>query len=165
VATIGGSDKFTNDHLDAFFNAAVDAAIVLATFVAAAEAIGMGCCPVSAVRNHATEINKLIHLPDHVFPVAGLTLGWPAKEGQIAMRLPLQATIHHNIFDESQLKAAIASYDERRSKAQPYTQQRFPMQYGEVPEYSWSEDKTRQYSMPERADFGAFVRAKGFNLT
>src|SRR5450755_3598635 len=29
---------FVNDHLDAFFNAAVDAGIVLATFIAAAEA-------------------------------------------------------------------------------------------------------------------------------
>src|SRR5262249_17906204 len=33
---------FANDHLDAFFNAAVDAGIVLATFVAAAEAVGLG---------------------------------------------------------------------------------------------------------------------------
>jgi len=31
-------------------------------------------------------------------------------------------------------------------------------------EYGWSEDKARQYSKPERADFGAFVRAKGFRL-
>jgi nitroreductase/FMN reductase [NAD(P)H] len=36
--------------------------------------------------------------------------------------------------------------------------------FGEDPAYGWSEDKARQYSVPERADFGAFVRAKGFNL-
>jgi len=28
----------------------------------------------------------------------------------------------------------------------------------------WSEDKARQYAEPQRADFGAFVRAKGFCL-
>ena len=44
---------FANDHLDAFFNATVDAAIVLATFVIAAERVGLGCCPISAVRDHA----------------------------------------------------------------------------------------------------------------
>ena len=29
-----------------------------------------------------------------------------------------------------------------------------------MPEYGWSEDKARQYSVPDRADFGAFVRAQ-----
>jgi len=42
---------FANDHLDAFFNAATDAAVSLGAFVTAAEAIGLGCCPISAVRN------------------------------------------------------------------------------------------------------------------
>ena len=50
---------FANDHLDAFFNAAVDAGIALATFVMAAESIGLGCCPLSAIRNHASEVSGL----------------------------------------------------------------------------------------------------------
>ena len=33
---------FPNDHLDLFFNAVVDSAIVLATFMRAAEAVGLG---------------------------------------------------------------------------------------------------------------------------
>ena len=32
------------------------------------------------------------------------------------------------------------------------------------PFYGWSEDKARQYGVPQRADFGAFVRKKGFCL-
>ena len=36
--------------------------------------------------------------------------------------------------------------------------------WGEVPFYGWSEDKARQYGVPQRADFGAFVRKKGFCL-
>ena len=44
---------FPNDHLDLFFNAAVDAGIVLATFMRAAEAVGLGCCPISVIRDHA----------------------------------------------------------------------------------------------------------------
>ena len=42
---------FANDHLDAFFNAAVDGGIALATLVLAAEAVGLGCCPISGLRN------------------------------------------------------------------------------------------------------------------
>ncbi len=44
---------FANDHLDAFFNASVDAGIALGSFVIAAEAAGLGCCPISTIRNHA----------------------------------------------------------------------------------------------------------------
>jgi len=155
---------FVNDHLDAFFNAAVDAAILLATFVIAAEQAGLGCCPISAVRNHATRVSDLLALPDHVFPVAGLTLGWPATEGEISLRLPLEVTLHEDRFDETGLQEAIGAYDTRRADAQPYAKQRGVSHYGTTEPYTWSEDKARQYNKPERPDFGAFVRAKGFRL-
>jgi nitroreductase/FMN reductase [NAD(P)H] len=155
---------FANDHLDAFFNAAVDAAIALATFVIAAERTGLGCCPISAVRNHAGRVSELLALPDHVFPVAGMTLGWPAVEGTVSLRLPLAATVHHDRFSEDGIAGVVAAYDRRRAAAQPYASQRFADRLGAVADYGWSEDKARQYSVPERADFGAFVRAKGFRL-
>ena len=70
---------FANDHLDAFFNAAVDAGIALSAFVLAAEAVGLGCCPISVIRNHSDEVSRMLRLPDHVFPVAGLAFGWPLQ--------------------------------------------------------------------------------------
>ena len=155
---------FANDHLDAFFNAAVDAAVVLATFVIAAERAGLGCCAISAVRNHAARLNGLLGLPDHVFPVAGLTLGWPAREGEVSPRLPLGVTLHEDRYGESGLRQAVETYDARRAVLQPYAAQRFASEYGTQTPYTWSEDKARQYSKPERADFGAFVRSKGFRL-
>ena len=155
---------FANDHLDAFFNAAVDAGIALAAFVIAAEAAGLGCCPVSAFRNQAQTVSDVLALPDHVFPVAGLALGWPAGEGAISPRLPLAATIHADRFDESAIEPQIAEYDARRAAVQPYAKQRSVEEFGEAASYGWSEDKARQYAKSERADFGAFIRGKGFNL-
>src|SRR5262245_50615422 len=38
---------FPNEHLDAFFNATVDGAIVLSAFVQAAGLAGLGSCPIS----------------------------------------------------------------------------------------------------------------------
>jgi nitroreductase len=151
---------FANDHLDAFFNAAVDAGIVLAAFVAAAEAVGLGCCPISALRNHAEEVSRLLGLPDHVFPVAGLAVGWPAAAPAITPRLPLAVTLHENTFDETGFEDAIVQYDRRRS----YERQRQVDDFGKDPDYGWSEDKARQYAKPERADFGAFIRRRGFRL-
>lgn len=155
---------FANDHLDAFFNAAVDAGIALSAFVLAAEAEGLGTCPVSAVRNHAAAISALLNLPQHVFPVAGLAVGRPARQAKQSMRLPLDVTVHRNGYRENGLRGAIENYDSRREAAQPYEQQRYLDLFGKSSAYGWSEDKARQYAVPERADFGAYIRARGFRL-
>jgi nitroreductase len=155
---------FVNDHLDPFFNAAVDAGIVLATFIAAADRVGLGSCPISAIRNHARQVSDILSLPDHVFPVAALGAGWPSFPGVMSPRLGLDVSIHRDRYDEGGLRDKIAAYDKRRETVQPYKTQRYVEKFGESPEYGWSEDKARQYSVPERADFGAFVRAKGFRL-
>lgn len=151
---------FANDHLDAFFNAAGDAAIALGAFVTAAEAVGLGCCPISAVRNEAPAVSELLGLPDHVFPFAGLAIGYPTYPPRIAKRLPLRVTCHVDQYQEVGLQEAVKSYDTER----PFAKQRLTETFGESPSYGWSEDKARHYSQPERADFGDYVRARGFKL-
>ncbi len=147
-------ETFPNDHLDAFFNAAVDAGIVLASFVHAAEAAGLGCCPISAVRNHADAVNALLELPEWVFPVAGMCVGYPASEGHVNHRLPLEVTVHTDRFDEDDFQGQLYAYDIRRAAAMP-----------EAERYMWSEAKAKQYSVAQRTDFGDYVRRKGFTLT
>jgi nitroreductase len=155
---------YVNDHLDHFMNAAVDAGIVLTSFLRAAEAVGLGCCPVSAVRNRPHEVSGLLELPDWVFPVAGLTLGYPAQAGMISPRLPLSVTVHTDRYGEARVREEVEAYDRRRHAVQPYRRERHTGRYGETTFYGWSEDKARQYSVPERADFGSFIRSKRFRL-
>jgi nitroreductase/FMN reductase [NAD(P)H] len=73
-------------------------------------------------------------------------------------------TVHRDRYDESGLREKIDAYDRRRHAVLPYRRQRRPEQFGEAPFYGWSEDKARQYAVPERADFGAFIRRHGFSL-
>ena len=155
---------FPNDHLDQFFNAAVDAAIVLATFLRAASAVGLGCCPISAIRDHPQTVSDLLRLPQRVIPVAGLCVGWPAQAGEITPRLSLRTTVIENSYGERDLANEIDAYDRRRAALRPYRRQRSPERWGEADFYGWSQDKARQYGVPTRADFGAFVRGKGFCL-
>ena len=155
---------FVNEHLDHFMNAAVDAGIVLANFIRAAEAAGLGTVPISAVRNHPRETSDILGLPDAVFPVAGLCVGYPAERGHITARLQLDVTVHTDRYDESRLRENIDAYDQRRHALFPLRKQRHPKLYADVPFYGWSEDKARHYSVPERADFGAFIRGKKFSL-
>ena len=156
---------FENDHLDEFFNAAVDAGIALSAFVNAAESAGLGTCPISTIRDHLEVINELLELPDWVFPVAGMTVGWPGRTPRVNLRLPLAATVHTDTYNEGAQAEAIEAYDLRRAELRPFGSQRDPDRFGTRDPYTWSEDKARQFAEPQRTDFGAYVRAKGFDLS
>jgi nitroreductase/FMN reductase [NAD(P)H] len=155
---------FVNDHLDAFFNAAVDAGIAMTAFILAAEAAGLGCCPISAIRNDSAAVGRLLGLPQFVFPVVALAVGWPDGPVKRSMRLPLSVTVYRNRYTEEGLRDAIEGYDRRRDAAQPYAQQRASELFGTTTPYGWSEDKARQYAQTERDTFGAYIRAQGFKL-
>jgi nitroreductase len=162
IADLRGK-PFPNDHLDLFFNASIDAAIALATFVHAANAVGLGTCPISVIRDHSARITELLSLPPRVIPVAGLCVGWPAEMGHISARLPLSCTLHQDRYDEGDLAVCIDAYDRRRAAIHPH-KPRDPARWGQAQFYGWSEDKARQYGVPQRTDFGAYVRKQGFRL-
>jgi FMN reductase [NAD(P)H] len=153
-------------RFEAFFNAAIDAGLVLQTFILAAEAADLGCCPISVLRNHPDEVAAILDLPDKVFPVAGLCLGYPAAAGHISMRLPLAVTLHADRYDDSGLVDAVAAYDRRRASRYqiPREQQRAPEIFGYAAFYGWSEDKVRQAAEPEGERFPRYLCARGFTF-
>jgi nitroreductase/FMN reductase [NAD(P)H] len=155
---------FANEHLDHFMNAAVDAGLVLAQFIRAAEAVGLGVVPISAVRNYCRETSDLLGLPEGVFPIAGLCVGYPVEGGRIIPRLSLETTVHVDRFDEVDVHHQIDAYDQRRHALFPLRKQRHALRYPDVEFNGWSEDKARHYSMPERADFGEYIRSQNFSL-
>jgi nitroreductase len=157
---------FANDHLDAFLNAAVDSGLVLMNFIRAAEAVGLGCCPISVVRNHIDTIAEIIELPDHVFPVAGMTAGYPVAEGFVSLRLHAAVNVHVDRYNDSNLEAEVDAYDRRRDArfSIPQEKQRDTATHGVANFYGWSEDKARQVSTTEREQLAAYLTRKGFNL-
>ena len=158
---------FANDHLDTFMNAAVDAGIAMQTMVIAAESVGLGCCPVSQVRDQVRPLSAELGLPEWVFPVAGLCLGWPNEAPKLSMRLPLEVTVHVDKYNDENLIADVESYDIRREKLEPTPdlKQRMTAEYGICENYGWSEDRSRQYAQPQRHDFGSYIRNQGFDLS
>lgn len=158
---------FANDNLDSFLNAAVDMGLVMQTFILAAEAVGLGCCPISVVRNHIEKVAEILDLPDWVFPLAGLCVGWPAQAGFISLRVPPSLTVHVDRYDDSNFVAEIDGYDRRRDArfSIPPDKQRKTEAYGQANFYGWSEDKARQVSDPERQQLRAFLEKRGFALS
>jgi nitroreductase/FMN reductase [NAD(P)H] len=155
---------FPNNHLDAFFNATVDGAIVMTTFMQAAAAIGLGTCPISAIRDYPQIVAEALNLPPRSVPIAGLCVGWPEQAGEITPRLSLSTTVIEDRYGERDVIGEIEAYDRRRAALRPYRRQRNPARWGEASFYGWSQDKARQYAEPTRKDFGAFVREQGFCL-
>lgn len=158
--------SFANDHLDSFFNPAVDTALVMRGFIQAAQAAGLGCCPLSVLRNHSARVSELLGLPAYVYPVAGMVVGWPGEQRRIVPRLSLASFVHENRYDDSHLPESLEEDDHRRDAVLPMApaKQRDPDRFGVTDFYGWSEDKARQVSVRERGDFGAFIRAQGFLL-
>ncbi len=163
-ASLFEGQEFPNDHFDALFNASVDAAVVLEALVAAATVAGLGTCPISVIRNRAERVSELLDLPDRVFPVAGLCMGYAAGTAPISPRLDLRITVHEDRHDAQAFARRAPDYDGRRMRDAPYARQRAPEQFGTAEVYGWREDKRRQYAEPQRADFGAFLRRKGFSF-
>jgi nitroreductase/FMN reductase [NAD(P)H] len=153
--------EHANDNLDTLLNGAVDAALAMGFCIAAAEAAGLGTCPVSYVRNHLEKVAPLLGLPKGVFPVAGLTLGFPDAREASSPRLPPSVVVHRGRYSNEGEAEAIMAYDARRSRAKP----RYPEIHGPAPDgCRWSENVARQLAVPERAGFRAWLRSRGFAL-
>ena len=155
-----------NGTLEGFFNASVDAALAMQTMILCAESAGLGGCPISVIRNEIDKVAAILELPDLVFPVAGLCLGYPQVDGYVSMRLPRLVTSHSDRYDDSALPHAIDDYDHRRDAlhAIPSEQHRSNAEFGEAAFYGWSEDKARQAAKAEGAAFPPYLRSHGFSL-
>jgi nitroreductase/FMN reductase [NAD(P)H] len=155
-----------NNNLDTFLNTAVDCSLAMTQFMVAAEAVGLGTCPISYVRSHIERVSPLLGLPSGVYPVAGLTVGWPVFRRPVSMRLPPSVVVHREHYDDSALRQDVTNYDERRREREPKAPGSlkntdvYPPREG----VGWSEDVARQLSVPERFGFAAYLRTKGFDL-
>ncbi len=155
-----------NNNLDTFLNTAVDCALAMGAFITAADAAGLGTCPISYVRNHIERVTPLLGLPRGVYPVAGLTVGWPEFRRPVSMRLPPRVVVHRERYDNSALADEIGAYDERRrarEKLAPDSLKNLDI-YGPKEGVGWSGNLARQLSVPERFGFAAWLRTRGFDL-
>jgi FMN reductase [NAD(P)H] len=155
-----------NNNMDTFLNTAVDCALAMAQFMAAADAVGLGTCPISYVRSHIERVSPLLGLPKGVYPLAGLSVGWPVFRRPVSMRLPPTVVVHRERYDDSNLDAEIAAYDRRRNERDPVTtgSQKNPDVYPPRDGVGWSENVARQLSVPERFGFSTYLKTKGFDL-
>ncbi len=143
--------------LESFLVSALDAVIAAQNAALAAESLGLGICYIGGIRNHPDQIIQLLDLPPRVFPVVGMTVGWPARPPRKRPRLPLSAVLHHETYQPVQ-DADLLAYDQAMRATGIYAR-RYP-----DPDYGWLEHSARRVSRPDRPHLAESIRRQGFDL-
>lgn len=159
---------FHGDHTEALLIATVDAALVGGRALMAAQALGMGGVMVGGIRNHPDQACELLNLPELVYPVFGLSLGYPTKAPAIKPRLPLEGLLFRETYDTEAIAPAVADYDQTIGelgylKGRESESEKYP---GFDGDYSWSEHSARRMASDNpgtvRMHMKSFLQSRGF---
>lgn len=96
--------------VDALLVGAVDVGIALESAVTAAESLGLGIIPIGGIRRNTAGVIELLQLPEYVFPVVGLCVGYPGEELPKKPRLPVEAVYHEERYNR-ELQGSIQAYN------------------------------------------------------
>ena len=88
------------DNLMSFMNAAMDTLLVAQTFCTLAEEAGLGICYLGTTTYNPQMIIDILHLPELVFPITTITLGYPDEAPVQVDRLPFKAMIHQETYSD-----------------------------------------------------------------
>jgi hypothetical protein len=88
------------DNFLSFFTAAIDALLVAQNVCLAAEEKGLGICYLGTTTYTADKIIDVLKIPKGVVPVTTVVLGYPDENPGLTDRLPLDAIIHREIYQE-----------------------------------------------------------------
>lgn len=135
----------------------IDTALFAQNVAVAAESKGYGICYIGGIRNHIDEISKLLELPEYVMPLFGMTMGVPEKRNEVKPRLPLEAVLHENSYDDSKYESLLKQYDETMNE---YYNKRSTNRK----EQAWTDAMARFFRKPRREHMKQFIKEKGFFL-
>lgn len=88
------------DNFQSFMATAIDTMIFAQTFAVAAESAGLGICYLGTTTYNAGEIIGVLNLPKLVVPITTITVGYPEKMPELTDRLPLEAVVHYEKYND-----------------------------------------------------------------
>ncbi len=132
-----------------------DAAYLGQNMVTAAESLGLGTCFLGGAPYYADKIREEYELPDKVFPLVQLVMGYPAEEKPPRPRYPLDFVLFEDKypeFSEEQLAEAMEVMDQGYLEQDYYRdlQAKIPLEEETEDEYSyenysWTEHISRKW--------------------
>jgi len=88
------------DNFQSFMATAIDALVAAQTFCIAAESVGLGICYLGTTTYNAREIIDTLKLPKLVVPITTITVGYPEGLPDQTDRLPLEAIVHYETYND-----------------------------------------------------------------
>ena len=155
--------QFQADTLEMFLLASMDAVLTMENALIAAESLGLGAVPVGSIRNESINVAEELALPEGVFALVGLAIGYE-KEGVrrgIKPRLPKQVTIHKEQYSVEYLEDGLKIYDQELISRKTYNGRRVSIAgepEKEGVDYGWSEHTARRCTRPETIAASASLR-------
>ncbi len=133
-------------RLEAFLLAVIDATLFAQNLVLAFESMGYGICYIGGLRSNLPRIDRLLEIPEGVYPFYGLCVGAPAEQPAARPRLPARGVLFEDRYpDDEHILRIVDEYD----PAAP----------------GWAERMVRKFTEPRRTDIGPYYHAKGANFT
>lgn len=149
-------------YVESFITSTVDVALFSQNVALAAESLGLGIVYIGGIRNHPEQVVAELELPDLVFPLTGMCLGYPAEEPRAIPRLPLPAILHRETYQDDKIYDYLDAYDKEIVRSEVYRSAKT----GEL--YGWSSRAARRmaYDTPDklRIEIGQVLRRQGFGL-
>lgn len=142
-------------YAEHFLTATVDASLMAQNLMLAAESEGLGAVFIGGIRNDPAQVSELLGLPDQVYPVFGLCLGWPDAEPDLKPRLPVDVILHRETYDATRCAQDVQAYD---LQMQAYYQSRGSKQKLS----NWSAQTATAIQQKTRAHLLSFLQARGF---
>jgi FMN reductase (NADPH) len=150
-------------YVENFIVGIVDAAIAMQNAALAAESMGLGFCFIGAIRNSPEMVIDLFKLPELVYPVAGMTLGWPIDSPTIRPRLPIGAVLHWESYQQGD-KQLLEEYDQAMIDTGIYRGRQVGENDQESKLYGWMEHSARRSCKPSRPHLRESIIQSGFLL-
>lgn len=142
-------------YTEHFIAATVDTALMSQNVLLAAESAGLGGVFIGGIRNDPQLVAETLALPEHVYPVCGMCLGWSAQKNAVKPRMPVSAILHEDSYNLDAVASKVDEYDEA-----------FAVYYGSrgsnVKSSDWSAPTTRAIQGKKREHMLAFLQDRGF---
>lgn len=135
--------------------ATVDTALMAQNVATAAESEGLGICYIGGIRNNPQAVSDLLKLPEHVYPVFGMCLGYPSHEPEIKPRLPVEAILKEDYYSDD--SAQVQAFDDTM---QAYYQSRSSGNK----DADWSQNLKPLFDNKLRPHMRDFLIQRGFEM-
>ena len=104
-----------NSSFQHFWVSFQDTIICAQSICTAAEAMGLGSVYVGTVLEFFPELREMLDLPDYVFPVVLLCMGYPAKKVPSRKKLGIEVVVHDEEYRDLDDDVLLAAFNEKYS--------------------------------------------------